>query len=258
MILAVPHLGLRGAIYLLALLEAQQACMRVTATPEGTRAVLETLATLGVVDLVPQAGLPANITVGDRLAWVYIWRAVRIEHVYDELVTYLRELRTDRGHAKNLTRHWQELLAIEATAYLRHQLRIHGLDAQLASELPPFFSSPLSRYSLGHWRYACWAATRKLASKSLQYPGRQEILRQSLVDELARRLPIALAAVNNRLCFSPSHSMPPTALATVFTTIATSLQDDFWRLPPSIDAICGAETGDAVTPTPLNEGRSSS
>lgn len=233
----VPHLGGRGALYLLALVQAEHARVRLAPTLEGSTAILSVLATLGVirVDLALQPG--SHVLVGDRLAWTYTWSRVPFAELEARLKGSLARDSRDPAYASTWLHLWQELIPLEVTAYLQHQLRLHHFGDFFLAELVPLLVPHESRYSLGHWRYACWAAVRSMASISLQYPGNVEILKFTLGTELRRRLQIAQGSHEGKLCFSPSRSLPDCALTTVFSSVATQLGDHYWISPPALALI---------------------
>ena len=233
----VRHLGGRGALYLLALINAHHSGLRVAPTLDGTNAVLTVLATLGIVRIDQEIQPESHQVIGEKVAWTYTWQHVP----FSELDGYLRDYFSSDGrspaYAATWLRVWQELLPQEVTAYLQHQLRIHQFGDFFLSELDPILIPYESRYSLGHWRYACWAAVRSMASVCLQYPGNVEILKFTLGTELPRRLQLARGAPDGKLCFSPSRSLPSCSLSSVFATTATHLGDEFWISPPAVELI---------------------
>lgn len=234
----VTHLGGRGALYLLALIQAHHCSMRLAPTVEGTQAVLTVLGTLGLirVDLPGQCdGFP--VVGGEKQTWTYTWSYAPLEEVEEQLRTYLTTQAHDSALAPTWLRVWQELLPQEIHAYLQHQLRIHHFSDVYLAGLSALLEPNDVRYSLGHWRYACWATVRSMASVSLQYPGNAEILKYTLAGELPRRLKMAQGSYEGKLCFSPSHSLPDSALTRVFTAIATALGDQYWIAPPTLEAV---------------------
>ena len=233
----VEHLGGRGALYLLSLLRAHHARIRVAPTQEGTQAVLSVLDALGIIRLDPQAQVDCQIAIGEKIAWAYTWPQVPLGDLEDRLAQYLRAEGQTPAYAHTWLRVWQELLSQEVTAYLQHQLRRHQFADTFLSELAPLLVPHESRFSLGHWRYACWASVRSMASVSLQYPGNAQILKFTLGRELARRLELAQGSLEGKLCFSPSYSLPDCAMTSVFSTIATPLRDKYWICPPSLGAL---------------------
>lgn len=230
-------LGGRAALYLLALVRAHHGRVRVAPTPHGTDSVLSVLATLGLIRIDSEFRPESHVTVGDKIAWTYTWPHVPFNALEEELTQHLTSDRYRNDYATTWLRVWQELIPLEVTAYLQHQLRIHQFGDVFLTELTPLLVPNESRYSLGHWRYACWAAVRSMASISLQYPGNASILKFTLGSELPRRLKLAQGSLEGKLCFSPSHSLTDSALTTTFSTIATNLGNAFWIAPPTLELI---------------------
>lgn len=233
----VRHLGGRGALYLLALVQARHARTRVAPTVEGTHSVLTVLDALGVVRVEPEAGPDSYTIDGDKIAWSYTWPHVLFEELEVRLKDYLQSEAQEPPYAEMWLRVWQELVQQDVTAYLRHQLRIHQFPDFFLVELARLLMLYDSSYSLGHWRYACWAAVRSMASISLQHPGNVEMLKSTLSSELPRRLRLTQGSLEGKLCFSPSYSLPDCALTSVFSTVATRLGDRYWMSPPALELI---------------------
>lgn len=228
----IAHLGARGALYLLALVQAHQLRQRVTPTQEATAALLSVLDALGVIRSRHHSVPSRNATQGDRLPWSYTWPHIAFDGLESQLTEYLTTTGRTAVYAETWLSIWQELIPAEVTAYLQHQLRLHQFSDMFLAELAPLLVPNESRYSLGHWRYACWVSVRNMASVSLQHPGNVELLKFTLRNELPRRLQIAMESPSEKYCFSPSYSIPSCALANVFSSVATRLGDNFWKSPP--------------------------
>lgn len=244
----VRHLGARGALYLLALVRSHLSGTRLAPTLEGTHSVLAVLATLGLIRVDHHLLSTRPATIGDKVPWSYTWPYAEFAALEANLQEYLTNDARDPTYASTWLSVWQELLPQEVAAYLQHQLHIHRFGDFFLSELEPLFAAHGSTYCLGHWRYACWAAVRSMASVSLQYPSNVEILKFTLGSELSRRLRLAQGAPEGKLCFSPSHSLPDSALVSVFSTVATGLGDRFWMSPPDFEPILGSMLNGAATP----------
>lgn len=232
----VRFLGGKAALYLLALVRAHYSRARLAPTPQARQEVLSVLATLGLVRTDLELTTDSLVT-GDKMAWVYAWPYVPFSELEGYLVRHLTNEGRHADYATTWLRIWQELIPLEVTAYLHYQLRIHHFSDAFLSELAPLLVPNESRYGLGHWRYACWAAVRSMASVSLQYPGNAEILKFTLSAELPRRLKLAQGSLEGKLCFSPSHSLPDSALSTAFYSVATNLGNRFWLSPPTLELI---------------------
>jgi hypothetical protein len=199
--------------------------------------MLSVLDALGVIRVEHYPTLASNVTFADKLPWSYTWFHVPFEGLENRLVDYLSETGRSTPYAETWLRIWQELVSAEAIAYLQHQLRLHQFSDVFLSELTPLLIPNESRYSLGHWRYACWVSVRSMASASLQHPGNVELLKFTLRNELSRRLQIALNSPGEKFCFSPSYSIPECALSKVLSSVATRLGDNFWKSPPTYDVL---------------------
>jgi len=233
----IAHLGGRGALYLLALVRAHQLRQHVAPTPEVTASLLSVLDALGVVRAEHHQTQASNVTFPDKLPWSYTWSHVPFEGLEHRLTDYLSSTGRSTLYADTWLRVWQELLSAEVTAYLQYQLRLHQFGDAFLAELIPLLAPNESRFSLGHWRYACWVSVRSMASVSLQHPGNVELLKFTLRNELPRRLQIALDSPGEKFCFSPSYSLPNCALSNVFFSVATDLGENFWKSPPSYDLL---------------------
>lgn len=233
----IDHLGSRGALYLLALVQAHQARQRVAPTQEATASLLSLLDALGVVRAEPHSTPVSNLTFPDKLPWTYTWLHVPFDGLEERLTSYLSATGRTERYADGWLRVWQELLSAEVVAYFHYQLRLHQFSDAFLADLVPLLSPDESRYSLGHWRYACWASARSMASVSMQHPGNMELLKFTLRNELPRRLKIALDSPDEKLCFSPSYSIPDSMLSNLFATVATNLGENFWRSPPNSNAL---------------------
>lgn len=229
----IAHLGGRGTLYLLALVQAHQLRQHVTPTREATTSLLSVLDALGVIRTEHYKSPTSNITFADNLPWSYTWSHVPFEGLETRLADHLSSEGRSGLYTDTWLRVWQELISAEVILYLQHQLRLHQFSDQYLAELSPSLVPNETRYSLGHWRYACWVSVRIMASVSLQHPGNVELLKFTLRNELPRRLQIALDSPGEKFCFSPSYAIPTCALSNVLSNIATSLGDNFWKCSPS-------------------------
>jgi hypothetical protein len=243
----VTHLGPRGALYLLALLESKETGDRVTPIDAGTRDVLRLLDALGVISDDPAATPVTYYTPWDTHPWRYTWHHIPLLGLTDALRTQIRSFASDRIHGPTWLQHWHELIAMEVKAYLFHLLRSHHFDDRLAGVLDPHFKANSNTYSLGQWRYAVWAAIRAMSSVAVRHPRNFELLEDALHTHLPKRLAIARNSHDGSLCFSRSRGMPDSTLSRVFTTIATDLGDRYWQYPPSLAEIC--RPSQAMDPT---------
>jgi len=233
----ITYLGGRGSLYLLALVQGHQRRQCVAPTQEATTTVLSTLHALGVVRAEHHPTPASCFTLGNKLPWSYTWPHVPFDELENRLVDHLSSAGRDTLYADTWLSIWQELISAEIIAYIRHQLRLHQFGDIFLAELAPLLVPNESRYSLGHWRYACWASVRSMASIALQHPGNEELLKYTLRNELPRRLQIALESSAGKLCFSPSYSIPDCTLSTALSSVATCLGDDYWKSPPNLQLL---------------------
>lgn len=143
----VPHLGGRGALYLLALVQAHHSRVRVAPTLEATNGVLSVLDALGVIRVDRQQKPESLTIVGDKAAWTYTWSLVPFSELEKRLHDFLSNAGHDAAYAETWLRVWQELIPQEVTSYLQHQLRIHQFSDFFLSELSPLLVPQESRYS---------------------------------------------------------------------------------------------------------------
>lgn len=235
-ITSIESLGGRGALYLLALVQSHKQGRRLAPTREATASVLLVLSALGVIHTDKTA--TSNVTYGgDGLHWSYSWEAEPYADLEQRLSDYLTTDGRQARFAETWFRIWLELFPPEILSYLRYHLRAHGFDSRYEELLTPILAADAERFALGHWRYACWAAVRSMASASLQHPNNDEFLKETFVSELPRRLRLALSAPGDNLCFSPSFSMPSYMLSSALTSVATSLGDAVWKSVPHIELL---------------------
>lgn len=230
-ITTVRGLGGRGALYLLALIRAQPMRQPVGPTPAACSIVLSTLDALGVIRRGRDTVWMGQPTRGGDLPWVYAWPYVPFAQLESELHEFLLTQGRTALFADAWFRIWEELLPEEITGYFLHQLRLHRFPDEFADALAPLLPPRLSSFSLGQWRYACWATVRRMASVSLQQPGNNDLLRTTASAELQRRLVLTQQAAST-LCFSPSLSLPDCTLAEALYSVATPLGENYWRCPP--------------------------
>lgn len=233
---SIEALGGRGALYLLALAQSHNHGRRLAPTRDATASVLLVLSALGVVHTDTTA--TSNVTYGgDGLHWSYSWAAEPYAGLEERLSDYLATHGRHARFAETWLRIWRELFPPEVTSYLRYHLRAHGFDTRHEKLLEPIMAAHAGSFAIGHWRYACWASVRSMASKALQHPGDEDLLNKTLILELPRRLRLAFNAPGDNLCFSPSYSMSPYTLSTALATVATDLGDEVWKSVPNIERL---------------------
>lgn len=233
----IAQLGGRGALYLLALMRAHQLRERIAPTLEASKALLTVLDAIGTIQIDVRPTPQTKTTIGDRLPWSYTWLNVPTDLLQLQLVEYLTSVGRGTLYANTWLRVWEELIPAEVISYLQKQLSMHQFSHVFVSEIVPLLATSALCYSLGQWRYACWASVRTMTSVSLQFPGNVELLKLTLANELPRRLQVASRSSGEKFCFAPANSTPACALTTVLSTVATQLNETFWKSPPDISLI---------------------
>lgn len=228
----VDQLGPRAALFTLSLLDSSATGSPIAPTSAATGYVLNVLEALGVIET------EAHVTLGSPRAtitannWRYTW-CLPIETLPALLEKKVRETSHDSAHHTIWLCLWKDLIHAEAIAYLENQLEWHGFTLDPIESLPVHPYS-IHLYSLGQWRYAIWAAVRAMASASLKHPGDRRLLQRTLNHELQRRLTYAKFSPSEKLTFSPHYLQEESALTRNFSTVATDLREQFWRVPPTL------------------------
>ena len=187
-------------------------CIRDSADPGGHRGSLGSARCVGSHSCRTMPNAAQQPYGWRQLALVIHMGSNRLDELQGCLTAYLTTAGRSKDFSDTWLRVWHELMPAEVIAYLQYQLRIHQFSDAFLEELAKLMVPNESRYSLGHWRYACWASVRSMASVSLQHPGNVELLKFTLATELPRRLQFAHGSQQGKLCFSPPHSIPMSCL----------------------------------------------
>jgi len=107
----IAHLGGRGSLYLLALVQAHQARQRVTPTQEGTAALLSVLDALGVVRAEHRQTSLCKLTIGDNLPWSYTWPQISFDGLEACLTDYLTTVGRSAHYSGVWLSVWQQLVS---------------------------------------------------------------------------------------------------------------------------------------------------
>ena len=105
----IAHLGGRGTLYLLALVQAHHLRQHVAPTLEATASLLSVLDALGVVRAEHRSTPVSNATFPDRLPWSYTWSHVPFDGLGNRLSNYLSSTGRSALYADTWLRVWQEL-----------------------------------------------------------------------------------------------------------------------------------------------------
>ncbi len=198
--------------------------------------MLAVLSALGIIHTEVTA--ISNITKGgEALHWTYLWTSEPYAGLEQRLIDFLTSEGRHPRFSPTWLRIWLELFPPEVFSYLHRQLRTHRLGNHYSELLAPILASHAGHFAVGHWRYACWAAVRSMASIALRHPGDDELLGSTLIEEIPRRLRMAINAPGDDLCFSQSYAVPPYMLSTALASVATSLGDAVWKSVPSLELL---------------------
>jgi hypothetical protein len=237
----IDDLGVRGSLYLAALLSAQDQRMAVAATLRTSLAVLELLRELKIIDvpwpLARWAMQPdAEETPLEGLQWRFAWTSHARNQLGPALEEYLQGVpRDDYGLACRLQL-WEELAASEAEGYFEFQLAKHRFDTAWARDLV-FVHKQSASLSIAQWRYCVWAATRHGGSVAQQQAVSQPgAVREAIYAELRRRV-TAVSGGWRDCAFMPHNRLPFNSLGRGFIAHLCPAEFDFWGTPPSLSAL---------------------
>jgi hypothetical protein len=234
--------GVRGSLYLYALLQGQGGRLPIAATLRSTLAVLELLREFGLIE-VPwplqrwQIQPDAEETPLEHLQWRYAWTAYARATLPEGLEDYLQSVpRDDYGLACRLQL-WEELAISEAEAFFEHQLTKHRFEADWARDLI-FVHRQAPALSIAQWRYCAWAAVRHGGSLAQQqHLANTSAIREAIYTELKRRVSSVATGQWGQCALAPFHRLPFSALSRAFVTQLTSADFEFWSSPPSLSAL---------------------
>ena len=237
----IDDLGVRGSLYLAALLNAQEQRLALAATLRASLAVLELLRALQIIEvpwpLERWAMQPdAEETPLEGLQWRYAWTSHARDRLGPALDDYLQEVpRDDYGLACRLQL-WEELAVSEAEGYFEFQLAKHRFDTAWARDLV-FVHKQSAPMSIAQWRYCVWAATRHGASVAQQQTISQpSVVREAIFAELRRRVTAVLGGWRD-CAFVPHQRVPFNALGRGFIGYLCPQEFDFWGTRPSLTAL---------------------
>ncbi|MGR4877105.1 hypothetical protein [Pseudoxanthomonas sp. LARHCG66] len=239
-----PHtlddLGLPGAVYLWALLHAQQHRLALAPTADLAMEALQVLASHQIVAL-PGAG--SGWTIGQRhtpiegIAWRWTWSAYQADSALPAVEDFLASVPCDELLLTLGAALWQRLVHDEAQAFYAEQLARCQFDAHWQQDMA--FAQRLSRVSLSasQWRYCAWAAVRQGATLARQGALPASRVREGMYGEILRRAAAVAAGRYGRCGFTPAAVQPPTALAQGLACQWFTLGQTYWTALPSIEAL---------------------
>ncbi|WP_448243894.1 hypothetical protein [Pseudoxanthomonas mexicana] len=172
---SVEALGLRGGLFLAALLHAQQQRIPVAPTHAAALQVMDALQ----AQMLIQVPWPsdrwtirpdAQDTPIEGLQWAFTWTTHDPTHLLMAVEEQLQDWAGDAEFAVQRRALWDELARWESELFLEQQLLKHRFDARWARDIGFVFASapglPIAR-----WRYCCWAAVRQGGVTSILWTG---------------------------------------------------------------------------------------
>lgn len=240
---SIDDLGVRGCLYLAALLTAQDRRLPIAPTLRASLAVVTLLREHGLVE-VPwpdqRWSVPADAeeTPIEHLQWRYRWATYMRTGLLGALEDFLQAVpRDDYGLALRLQL-WEELALAESERYFEQQLAKNRFDPAWARDLAFIHRDMQPQLSIGQWRYCSWAAVRQGASIAYrqQTPDLAPI-REAIFSQIRKRAGHLGAGTWNNCAFPPNHPLPDSALGRLFSVQMARLGTVFWTEVPSLEAL---------------------
>ena len=235
----VSSLAPLRALDLASLLMATEQRVPLAPTQLAAWTVIERLVAERIIECrgpVASSDVSFKRTSIERFPWQYVegtpYRSVTLE----ELNNYLLSMLRDEPALQLRLSVWNELLLWESTAFLQQQLAKHFLDPDWADDLTYLPKPLLSEISIGQWRYVIWAAVRKGAAKAQAQAGSRWSVRDTIYEELQRRLRYARQS-SWTAKFTHPRLKPDSAMSRTFVECLSTLGADFWTCVPSTHAL---------------------
>lgn len=239
----VGDLGVRGCLYLAALLAAQERRLPIAPTRRVALTVLDVLRNLRLIkvpwpesrwEIQPQA----QITPIEGLQWRYCWGNSVAEGLLIVLEDHLQSQVRDDSDLAIRTELWRELALAEAERFFEWQLGRHQFDPVWAQDLMFVHRDCPSTLSIAQWRYCCWAATRHGASVAQQ----QRVLdpaaiREAVYSELRRRAKNVGTGSWLKCALPPFNPLPESALGQLMALRLLSSAEIYWSSPPVMEKL---------------------
>lgn len=239
----IDDLGVRGCLYLSALLAGQDARLPIGPTLRTTLGMLELLRDFAVIEVPwpePRWAIrpDAEETPMEHLQWRYAWSAYSRSALPEALADYLEGVpRDDYGLACRLQL-WEELVLAEAGHFFELQLVKHHFDAGWARDLAFVHRQTTALLSTAQWRYCVWAATRQGGSLAQQQrvpdPG---AVREGIYAELRRRVAFVAGGQWGHAALPPFQKLPSSALGRAYIRYLVRPDLDYWNDPPTLTGL---------------------
>lgn len=233
-IATLEELGLRGTLFLAALLKAHADRLALAPTHHSALLVLDTLRGMGVIQ-VPwpdqrwQIRPDAYVTPLEGLQWAFSWPSHDPTHLLPALEDQLMDWGTEPILEAQRMDAWQELALWETESFLEQQLRKHQFDTEWARDVAFIFPTAPSHLPIARWRYCCWAAVRQGASVALcQSAPDAAGVREAIFQEMRKRLRYMASGPPHIGMFTPFQASPSSALAQLFVEHVIPMDWAYW------------------------------
>lgn len=157
------------------------------------------------------------------------------EHAIAVAVTALTRLQDAPTYPEQACHLWRTLAVAEVVGFLEGELEDHYLNIGWARVVDRVITDELDYLSVARGFYFSWMAMRDLASAYLRFPHLRDRLAQTLSGTLESKIRRAKNEGWVVRDFRRHSSSPESALAAVYSKVMTRLDDDYLRLPPSLD-----------------------
>ena len=208
---SIEELGLRGTLFLAALLAAQLRRIPVAPTRRSTLLVLDALRDLALIQ-VPwpadrwQIRPDAEVTPIEDLQWAFAWSTHERRHLLPVLEDQLGDMAHDVELADAKLELWDELALWETEQFLEQQLLKHHFDPGWARDVGFVFQSGPRGLPIAQWRYCCWAAVRQGASVAMRLGVHDSAhVREAIFQEVKKRLRYLMTSSPQQGMFKPYH-----------------------------------------------------
>lgn len=240
----VDELGLQGCLYLWALLTGQDRRLPVGPTRRMTLVAMTLLQEQGVIE-VPwpderwELRPDAATTPLEGLQWRLAWGVYEPALLTDALEDYFHTLERDEFSTAVQLRIWADLGSAETERFFEQQLIKHRFSADWAQDIVFAYRENNASLTLAQWRYCAWAAVRRGASMALQHGLQAEGLRETIYQEIRRRVAAVATGAWTGCSFPPHIPTPESAMARGFVQHLTRLGPHYWTSWPSAEALLG-------------------
>lgn len=233
----VDDLGLRGCLYLWALLTAQQRRLPVAPVKRQTVQVISLLEEMRVIQIPWQqtsrlTDAAAMITPIEGIQWRMTWTVYEPNLLIQALDDYFDCLCRDEFTINLLLRMWVELSVGETERYFEHQLLKHRFPIEWSQDIAYATNDLDAVLSMAQWRYCVWAAIRRGASLAIQNSSQSEGIREAIYQELKRRAATVSTGAWAGASFLPFNSTPESALGRGFSHQLANLGSRYWTASP--------------------------